>query len=145
MTNKILIIVCLLIVVVAVGWFYNQRNKQADDGLLSHERAATLEIAEISMEGSVISVGEDHLVVSAGRIERTERGNMLVNYDRVVRLSGMVQFAKGDERIEMSAAQVLQNLKVRDRVVFYGSGSANPIGSEEFTASRVDILNRAAF
>ncbi len=145
MTKNILIIASILIIVLVAGWFYKQNKEVADDGLLAQERAATMQIAEISMEGSVMRVESDHLVVSTMRIERTYRGNEPVEFQRIVRFNNTVQLTEEGERSEISGAEALSNLKMRDRAVFYGSGSVNTMTGEEFTASRVDILNRAEF
>lgn len=147
MTKKILIIVSLLIIVLLAGWFYNQKKGGVpeDDGLLASERAAQMELVEISMEGSVMRVEADHLVVSTMRIERTARGGEPVSYEKIVRFENSVQLTEAGKKSEISGAEALQNLKPRDRAVFYGSGDTNTMTSEEFTATKVDILNRAEF
>lgn len=145
MTKNILIIVSLLIIVLVAGWFYKQKQVVEDDGLLAQERAAQMQLVEISMEGSVMRVEADHLVVSTMRIERTARGNEPVEFQRIVRFENSVQFTEAGEKSEISGAEALANLKPRDRAVFYGLGGTNTMTSEEFIANKVDILNRAEF
>lgn len=140
MTKNILIIVSLLIIVLVAGWFYKQ-SREVDDGLLASERALNMQIAEISMEGTVLKVESDSLLVSTMKIERTEKGNELVELQRTVWFEDTVQIMGDRQTSEVSGSDVLVNLKAGDKVVFYGSGATNTLTGEEFTASRIDILD----
>ena len=139
MTKKILAYVLVVVILVLAGYaFYKMKGGNA----LSSERAASLDIAEYSVEGQVVSIGKDSLVISTGRVERTAEGNQFVSYERTVRLADTIQFSENAQKSEMGVAKLLQTVKVKDRVVFYGSGSANSLTEGDFTANRVDLISR---
>src|SRR3989344_1024012 len=87
---------------------------------LAWEKAAKSAVSEFSLEGQVVSVEENILVVKTGRVEKTEEGNKFVYYDQKVTLSG--QMIPG----------------VGDRAIFYGS---NVPARENFSAHRAEIIS----
>ncbi len=127
MTKKILAYVLVAIVVVAAWFVYKNMRKPEP---LSSEVAATLDISEVSLEGKVLAIGKDYVTVRAGRVQKTDQGNVLAAYDKTVLFT--------DEARKVSLAK----LKVGDTAVFYGTGADNPPSKEEFLADRVEVLGR---
>ncbi|OHA92286.1 MAG: hypothetical protein A3J09_02280 [Candidatus Zambryskibacteria bacterium RIFCSPLOWO2_02_FULL_51_21] len=128
MTKKILIVVVLAAVVVAAWFVYKSLRKGAEP--LSSEVAAGLNLSEVSFEGKVLILGKDYVTVRAGRVQRTDQGNMLVEYDKVVFFTDAARKAS------------LAKLKAGDTATFYGTGADNPAGKDEFVANRVEVLKR---
>ena len=127
MTKKILIVVVVVVVAVAV-WFVYKSMRSPEP--LAAEVAAGLDISEVSMEGEVLTVGKDYAVVRAGRVQRTDQGNLVVMSDRVVFFT------------DKSRKESLAKLKVGETFTFYGTGADNPAGEEDFVANRVEVLGR---
>ena len=140
MTKKILVFIVVIVILAGAGYAVSKIRSGND---LSSEKAAKLEVTEYSSEGQVVSIGEGSIVISAGRVERTEEdGNQFVNYERTIRFADTVQFTEKGNKTEISADKLSSSLKVGDRAVFYGTVSSGSPTEGELLASRVDILSR---
>ncbi len=140
MTKKILAYVIVLVILAGAGYaLYQMRGGSAP---VSKEEVR-LDIAQYSVEGKVVSVGEDSVVISTGKVELTEEGNKFVTYERTIRFAGTVKFTEKGKQTEISAGNLLSSLKAQDRAVFYGTVTGDFPKEGELLASRVDILNRA--
>ena len=126
MKKNILIIVAVVIVVV-VAWFVYKSVTGPEP--LASELAATLDISELSLEGEVFAVGGNYVMIRAGRVQKTDQGNVLATYDIKVLFADEIRY------------ESLAKLKAGDTAVFYGTGTDNPPGKEEFTANRVEVLD----
>ncbi len=142
----LIVLVVLLLVVLAGGWAYQFYNKPVEE--LASEVAAKLEVTTYSVEGDIFSIGTDNVVIKAARVERSEEGNVVTEYEKTIFFTNPVQFSAKFKAsvhpVALSRAELLSQFKVGDRAVFYGQGQLSADGNEDkFRAQRVDLLRTA--
>lgn len=141
MTKKFVLSILVLAVAGGALWTYYSNKDQK----LSYEIAADLPIAESSLEGEVVSETNDGVVIKTGRIERTEKGNVLVEYEKSIKFSDKIDFVTKLNPLTIKAdvvsmSEALKRLEVGDRAVFYGAGKVDVTLADAFTVTKIELI-----
>ena len=135
--NKLYTLLAVVLVLVGVLVYLSIRPEK-----LAFEKAADLELSEISFEGRVVSIQPDQVIISTGKVERTDDGNQFVEYEKVINFADEIKFVASGVVTDIKLEDLSLYLQLMDRVVFYGSGDANLVNDDGFIANRIEFLSR---
>ena len=125
----------LVVILLAIGlWLWQGRGPKAPVGPINM----------YSLQGKVVSVLPDKLVVSVGGVEQTKNGNQFVVSEKTVNLAASVTFLTGTSSVKVAAANVGSRLHANDQAIFYGTAETSPFSGGLLTVNKIKITSSGA-